>query len=96
MATLEEEEILTEEEDEDEVKDEEGEDLDGAPLAPEDDFWCCESAAAVADDEGEPSSEMEMEERLMKREAMTANRGGDGLERRTDMSFTSEKNSTLT
>ena len=63
LAALEEEEDEDEEEtltddEEDDDEDEEEEDLDEASLAP-DDFWCCESAAA--DDEGEPSSEMEME-----------------------------------
>ena len=55
----EDEETLTEDdEDGDEDAEEEEEaDLDEAPFAAGDNFWCCESAAA-ADDEGEPSSEM--------------------------------------
>ena len=53
----EDEETLTEDdEDGDEDAEEEEADLDEAPFAAGDDFWCCESAAA--DDEGEPSSEM--------------------------------------
>ena len=53
----EDEETLTEDdEDGDEDAEEEEADLDEAPFAAGDNFWCCESAAA--DDEGEPSSEM--------------------------------------
>ena len=55
----EDEETLTEDDEDGDEDAEEGEeaDLDEAPFAAGDNFWCCESAAA-ADDEGEPSSEM--------------------------------------
>ena len=52
----EDEETLTEDDEDGDEDAEEEADLDEAPFAAGDDFWCCESAAA--DDEGEPSSEM--------------------------------------